>query len=462
MLSQQEFDENLNRNLKMKLFLKTCGNEYLISSNYRKTGMFYKRTQSWWYDFQRIGCPLCNKKGHCSVNIVSGQIICYNCDTFNNKKGIKLMNSQAWRFNIVSDQIPYVAPVNHEQVLTNNINNVPLVSDKQADMVYRALMKGVCSCANDRLTKDDKHDLFKRGLDDESIHRHMFIDKQLITITMLDREHHGFDSNIKTWLQQANLPLDSWRGVAGFYQWQHQEKQNDEIVNKKTILFNMAQSRNIQKCYLSGFENILPKQEHMPLYFSNDQGYLIPVTNLDNQIVAFQIRHLNNDENQAKYTWVSSANNDDNGVSPQAPVNVAMIPSLDRSKNTDQVKQWLFQKNKTVILTEGILKSIVSAELLEKRFHFDTLAKLGAVVLGNGGVAMYHKFIPMLAKLHAVNVLIAYDMDYHDNLAVRKATNSLISCLKQHGYHVGRLFWEKEKGLDDCLLSNQPLSVHFY
>ena len=111
-----------------------------------------------------------------------------------------------------------------------------------------------------------------------------------------------------------------------------------------------------------------------------------------------------------------------------------------------------------MILTEGILKSLVAAEYLPKVYSHDELLSVGSIVLGNGGVAQWKQFLPVLRKLNATNVVLAYDMDRNKNQQVMNYQNMLVQTLVRNGYHVAIASWNPEyKGLDDALQNGERL-----
>lgn len=454
-MTTNEIVAELQSNLRLQKWLQAIDPRYLEPSSYRRTSMQNPINHSYWYEFIQIPCPICHKKGLCIIDFMQAEIMCGRSDTWNGIQGIEIASNGTHKFSIFKDNQPQHYAQHHDVICVRP--NVKHASLEITDQVYRLVLKH----GEHYLLNDEQHDLKKRGLSDSTIQRLGFCDKHFVLVQGLkDTLMQGtlrYETSYQKWLTEAGLQANDWQGVAGFYSWQHQEKIDDKIVTRKTVLFAQHQSHYPSEVY--AFPTI-PKQDNAPLWFTEDKTYFIPVLNIDNQVTALCERHL--DSKSAKYTWVSSANNVSGGVSPLSLTNVALIPSLAKRRGEKAVENWLLHAPKTVIVTEGILKSICIAELLEKRFDLATLKQLGAVVIGNGGVSMYRKFLPLLYRLHATNVLVAYDMDYQNNASVLQSTEKLIAMLKHNHFNVGRIFWDQaNKGLDDCLLNQPQLTVKY-
>ena len=87
------------------------------------------------------------------------------------------------------------------------------------------------------------------------------------------------------------------------------------------------------------------------------------------------------------------------------------------------------------------------------------LDKYGRDVIGIAGVNSYNKALPMLEKLNAKRVTVAYDMDLLSNDQVSDNCTKLINLLRKKGYEVEVAFWEpdKAKGIDDALAQGVPI-----
>lgn len=414
-----------------------------------------KTNMNGWYEFTKMACPVCGHKGQCIVSFKKGQIICSraNADTvFDNKKGYKTKIGFKFVFNNKS--------VANKTIIktTMKVENQHLFKKANADhldKVYRCVLNHA-TVNGKRLMPTAYDDLKRRGLSDETINRELFASTSNVYANAIhDQNGYIYDenrliTNFTKWFSEAGLNQNSWQGVPGFYKWQHLEKTG----KAETVLFNLIQEKNNK--VFPQFN--LPKQDNTPTPKNViNENYYIPVRNIDGKIVGMQVRNMQHETNgYAKYMWVSSSSNfNGTGAGNPLPINVAVAPILDTSKKA--VKDWLYNGRKTVILTEGILKSIVTAELLPTVYSTDELRKIGTVVLGNGGVSQWRQFLPTLQQLNAKRVIIAYDMDYENNAQVKQARNDLIKeLLKAKDYEVCVANWNDQyKGIDDFLLAKQ-------
>ena len=416
----------------------------------------FKSKEDNWYELVNEICPVCGHKGYCMINEKQDKIVCTRVDTYNGQKGKAFGKNGQHIFFLDNKRTDYKV-TKHKDVKHNEMrNNVPL------NYVYRCVLEHAFINGK-RLNDDSTKDLRKRGLSLDTIERKAFASLQNINLTMFTREVNGklvwdkdhFRTNYKDWFKQNLLTEDVWKGVPGFYSWRHKEYKDashNEIIEKSDIIFAANQYSN----EVIGFDCI-PKQKGCP-GFSSNGDYVIPAVDIDNNIFGMQVRHLDKDA-PAKYTWVSSKNNEE-GTDTNTGVNVALIPDFDKKRDTQEIKNWLHQSRKTVILTEGILKSIVAAEHLPKVFSKKELSVYGSVVLGNAGVSQWKKFMPVLKGLHASNVIVAYDMDYKGKDEVDRSRNALINALKKEGYNVAIAEWSKEyKGIDDLLQAGKKFTL---
>jgi hypothetical protein len=153
------------------------------------------------------------------------------------------------------------------------------------------------------------------------------------------------------------------------------------------------------------------------------EGLLIPVRNRKGQIVACQIR--NSDEDYApKYVWLSSSFGESSGSPIHVPLGVP-VPSL------------------VIRVTEGPLKADVIQALDPDRIP----------TIGVAGVSAWRAVVPLLKKLGAKTVRVAFDSDWEWKDSVGDQLNKLEYALLDEGYEVEREVWDKTegKGLDDVL-----------
>ncbi len=161
------------------------------------------------------------------------------------------------------------------------------------------------------------------------------------------------------------------------------------------------------------------------------KGFYLPCRDARGRIVACQIRRDAGDD--PKYVWLSSRGYA-KGASSGAPIHFA--------------KPDLSARTRRAILTEGILKADICAELLD------------CCVIGFAGVSSFpadagaylREHLPRLAE-----VAIAYDADFQTKPEVRAALLRLRDALKRAGVRVRAWTWDlsEGKGFDDYLLAHR-------
>lgn len=169
------------------------------------------------------------------------------------------------------------------------------------------------------------------------------------------------------------------------------------------------------------------------LTFAARHGLLIPVRNVERQIVGYRVRPDDPGEG-GKYRWLSTPN----GPSPGAPVHVA--------------RPFVVKEAKVVWVTEGEIKADIVA------------ARLGLVCLSIPGATVTSAVPGIVARLHEqagftgtmlLDVVLAFDADKHDpkKAAVLNGERRLARELRG----ICRVFeasWPAEaaKGIDDLLV----------
>lgn len=155
--------------------------------------------------------------------------------------------------------------------------------------------------------------------------------------------------------------------------------------------------------------------------FGGSPGLLIPVRNLAGQIVALKVRRDDAD-NDSRYLYVSSARH--GGASARVAVHVPVS----------------FAASPVVRLTEGELKA-------------DVCTALGRLpTLSLPGVSCWREALPVLDRLGAERVHVAFDADWQTNRHVAAALRDLVDALGAAGVETAIDQWDPAfKGLDDYL-----------
>jgi hypothetical protein len=189
----------------------------------------------------------------------------------------------------------------------------------------------------------------------------------------------------------------------------------------------------------AGLEEHLPR---VPGFFVNDgkrgpywtvggaSGLLIPIRDVKQRIVAFQVRADFPGEGP-RYSFVSSKKR--GGAGPGAPVHV---PLFDGDKSTVRV-------------TEGALKADVATGLS------------GMLTVGLAGVNGWPRAAALLRRLGAKMARVAFDADARRNQNVAAALRQLVLGLRSEGFVVELERWREEdgKGIDDLLAGGKAAEV---
>lgn len=151
-------------------------------------------------------------------------------------------------------------------------------------------------------------------------------------------------------------------------------------------------------------------------------GLLVPVRDLDGQIVALKVR-ADAPGAGSKYSTVSSATH--GGPGPGANVHVPLAAP----------------PGETVRVTEGELKGDVATALS------------GLLTVSIPGVAMWRQALPVLQACKARRVLLAFDADWRAKAHVAQALGHAAFALVAAGYAVEVEAWDPAlgKGIDDLL-----------
>ncbi len=139
-------------------------------------------------------------------------------------------------------------------------------------------------------------------------------------------------------------------------------------------------------------------------------GLLIPVRNLDGRIVALKLRR---DEpgDGPRYLYMSSARA--GGPGPGAPVHVPLFDGA-----TDCVR-----------LSEGELKSDIATTLD------------GMLTISAPGVTAWRAALPVLRRLGAREVRVAFDADAREKLPVARALQAVVEALEVEGFQPKLEVW---------------------
>lgn len=304
------------------------------------------------------------KHGHMMLNIAKDAYHCTRCGEKGYAIGLYarlrgISNSQAFK------ELINMAPETTPKIEIKKIPQSPIANINKRDRVYRAFL--------DKLTLKGEHlqNLIRRGLSWEETGRNLY---KSVPTSPQER------LRICNELLHEGLNL---KGIPGFFQVQQKDR--------------------------------------MYWDFYSDNGFFIPVRDIQGRIQGMQIRL--DDDHDRKYIWFSSRGKL-SGTGAHAWIGVHGVPT------------------KTVIVTEGPLKADIAHFL--SRYTFVSVA----------GVDATKGIEQVLNDLGAKRVFIAYDMDLKNNKNVQKAKEKLEKKLIQAGFEVHTKTWDERlgKGIDDYLV----------
>ena len=159
------------------------------------------------------------------------------------------------------------------------------------------------------------------------------------------------------------------------------------------------------------------------LTLAGGEGLLIPVRNVEGQIVALKCRRREVTPSGPRYTYLSS--NDRGGRGPGSPVHVPVGEGRARD---------------VVRLTEGELKADVATALDQ------------CLTISIAGVGTWRQALPVLKALGARTCRLAFDADVRSNVHVASALKNAAEQVVREGFALELETWDpKFKGIDDCL-----------
>ncbi len=155
-----------------------------------------------------------------------------------------------------------------------------------------------------------------------------------------------------------------------------------------------------------------------------DSGLMIPVRDVDGNIIAIQLR---TEDEDGKYKWLSASEN-----SSGSPCHIPI--SYIRPPGTQVVR-----------ITEGPLKAD-AAQVLDS----------SVLTLGVAGVSSWQSCIPVILALEPEHIRLAFDSDWRTKPQVKLALTEMFQYFMEQGLDVSVEVWDSDyKGIDDLLLAGQ-------
>ncbi len=167
-------------------------------------------------------------------------------------------------------------------------------------------------------------------------------------------------------------------------------------------------------------------------------GYLVPYVNFNKKITGFQVRNMKPSKKAGKYITLSSTGKE-GGTKSQLPVHLIG-----------------FNGQNTVLITEGALKADIAAFLFYKKYH----KKVAIMAIpGVNNTKYIPEILEFLKSKGVTTIYDTFDMDKvgnkdaEKNIHVEKAMRKLRSIVLAHDLEFKTLTWNREKGIDDFLLT---------
>lgn len=223
-------------------------------------------------------------------------------------------------------------------------------------------------------------------------------------------------------------------------------------VEKQTFLTffkNYLALKNIKESLFYCVPGFFYNNQTKSIDYYHLSGIGIPVFDWNKNIEAIQVRKRTKklEEKEQRYVWFSSQflNKKGNkyGTSSGSPQNV-IYPKI--------------QENKTVFITEGILKAIKIAKVMKS-----AVISVQGVTTWKGIAENIKNIEKKLSENKAIQfkyVLVAFDADVNENAAVAQQLKLMTDTISEN-YQVIYLYWNpKYKGIDDYLAKNSIKNIH--
>lgn len=468
-------------------------------------------------------CPICGKNHWCQINVTGTKVICQSekieeqeVNGFRYVADIKTINgylyelvdsNKAVKFDVKKSYapvhlFPLAAPNRLDTMYRLVLSAYPLTREHRKNLEKRGL-------TNEQINMHGDRGFGSYEISDESGHAKFENVKK-------EFDENGEVQYISRWttvLRKLHFPSNLWQGVPGFMTYD--QKVGGKVVARLPLfastgiqdsdgkLKNKIPEGMLVPYYdeinrLVGFQIRVDKADkyasiikqldsdkrQMRVFINDDDNYVVKLYdntyNFNNEVIgrgrlddekiitgtyaktreqySFQVK------TPSRYFWVSSRTASNGAENDgKLPVQVAynekiakLNPKIEKQKA--QIEDYA-KKPKAIWITEGGLKAYIAAAKLPEVLSDSDLDKYGQDVIGIAGVNSYHKALPMLKKLNAKRVTVAYDMDLLSNEQVRDNCTKLINLLRQKGYEVIVAYWEpdKAKGIDDALAQGIPI-----
>lgn len=234
-------------------------------------------------------------------------------------------------------------------------------------------------------------------------------------LATLDTIHRAYEALLGllglNWAHREDLKRRGLREATiereGFASWPDTEDESNEAADE--VYQELGDE-------LFGVPGFWADEDDAPRLCRRGSGWVVPTRDpVTGRYVSLRVR-LDTPWSASKYLWVSSSKNNGPGAVVTARLAAPTEPSMEYS-------DWC-------VVTEGEVKSIVLAN------------HLGMPAISVPGVGSWELSLDLVRHLRASTVVIAFDADYLDNLAVRTAYLNLSKALEKMGLESAKLCWD--------------------
>lgn len=314
-------------------------------------------------------CPVCGKHNYCWISTSGLRGGCYRSTAAVADDGVSILGMKT-----DARGTQYRTWTRRASDVVQSSNCLSLARPEDLDAVYRAL--------SDKVPLSTKHrgQLHKRSLGDEQISR-------------------------------------------GWYSSWTRENAARYMTEAVAAALSAAEENGIDILTVPGFS-----KKNNRVVFRAGYGLLIPVRDVDGNIITLKVRLDKPTKRRGKYVSVSSRQYD--GPSPGSNVHIPVFE---------------LERHETARITEGELKGDV------------TTALTGTLTVSVPGVQQFSLVLPVLEHLSVKRVYVAFDADWRTNRTVAESLFHLIERLERCGYEVVVETWSPTdgKGIDDVLVNGK-------
>lgn len=368
-----------------------------------------------WNEVTRFNpCIICGRPNWCSASSDGVWTVCRRVDTGDGLHKIDKSGGDYWLYRVGGgDTVDGITGKSFESIRDDDCppgltDSTPAIADPDTlDKVYRALLQELT------LSPEHRENLRKRGLNDTEISL-----REYKTIT--------------------------------------KETKRSKIVKNLVARFGPETCKKVPGIFM--------KQGDKKAYWTlaGASGIIIPVRDIQGRIVALKSRANSPGKDGPKYSYITSvgregAVQDGPGAMPAVhlpvPATCVQAPLYTRADNGGSAG-WITEPDATRTCQPAGVAPILRVRLTEGELKADIATVLsGNLTISIPGVSTWRPALPVLRELAPEKVLLAFDVDMHQNYNVARALQNTTIALQTEGFDVELETWQEQwgKGIDDVL-----------